>query len=48
MDALPPVAPEAWAPLFDAAMEGPLAPSVRAVRGRDRAARDTAPGRARG
>jgi ATP-dependent helicase/nuclease subunit B len=38
MDALPPVAPEAWAALFDAAMEGPLAPSVRAVRGRDRTA----------
>lgn len=30
----PPVAAAAWPTLFDAALEGPLAPSVRAVRGR--------------
>jgi ATP-dependent helicase/nuclease subunit B len=31
---LPPASPAAWPALFDAALEGPLAPSVRAVRGR--------------
>jgi ATP-dependent helicase/nuclease subunit B len=30
----PPIAPAAWPALFDALLEGPLAPSVRAVRGR--------------
>jgi ATP-dependent helicase/nuclease subunit B len=34
MAELPPVSPAAWPALFDAALEGPLAPSVRAVRGR--------------
>ena len=30
----PPIPPAAWPALFDALLEGPLAPSVRAVRGR--------------
>lgn len=30
----PPIAPAAWPALFDALLEGPLAPSVRAMRGR--------------
>ncbi|PZW44882.1 ATP-dependent helicase/nuclease subunit B [Humitalea rosea] len=34
MAALPPIAPSAWPSLFDAALEGPLAPAIRATRGR--------------
>ena len=35
MAALPPMAPAAWPSMFDAAMEGAAAPSLRATRGRD-------------
>ncbi len=35
MAALPPIAPSAWPALFDAALEGPLAPAIRAARGRN-------------
>ncbi|MFZ4410737.1 MAG: double-strand break repair protein AddB, partial [Paracraurococcus sp.] len=35
MAALPPISPAAWPALFDAAMEGAAAPSLRATRGRD-------------
>ena len=38
MAALPPLAPSAWPSLFDAAMEGAAAPSLRATRGRDNGA----------
>ncbi|WP_431282873.1 double-strand break repair protein AddB [Humitalea sp. 24SJ18S-53] len=34
MAALPPIPPSAWPALFDAALEGPLAPAIRATRGR--------------
>jgi ATP-dependent helicase/nuclease subunit B len=38
MAAMPPVAAAAWPSLFDAAMEGAAAPSLRATRGRDNGA----------
>ena len=38
MASMPPLAAAAWPALFDAAMEGAAAPSLRATRGRDRGA----------
>lgn len=37
LDGLAPIAPSAWPALFEAMMEGPLAPSVRAVRNKEAA-----------
>ncbi|MBE9605489.1 double-strand break repair protein AddB [Acetobacteraceae bacterium H6797] len=37
LDGLPPISPAAWPALFEAMMEGPLAPSVRAVRNKEAA-----------